>query len=124
MKITRILSVIVSAVMLIPQTFSANAEGGNVVHLYEGEASAEAWTCPLTIPVPDTSIYAEGNTIAIKCESDEAPYFVLTSNSGGENWASLLPDDVNGDWYYYSYDAMTDVFGTDFSLLDYISVIP
>ena len=123
MKITRILSVIVSAVMLIPQTFSANAEGGHVVHLYEGEASAEAWTCPLTIPVPDTSIYAEGNTIAVKCDCDDPPYFVLSSNSGGEEWASLLPDGAGSDTYYYSYEAMTDAFGEDYSLLDYISIM-
>lgn len=122
MKISKIISAVIAVGFAIPQMNTAHA-AENIVHLYEGEAYAEAWTCPLTIPVPDTSIYTEGNTIAIKCESDEAPYFVLTSNSGGENWASLLPDDVNGDWYYYSYDAMTEVFGTDFSLLDYISVM-
>jgi hypothetical protein len=116
-NICKIISSVLAAGFIFPQINTAYA-AENIVHLYEGEASAEAWTCPLTIPVPDTSIYAEGNTIAIKCESDEAPYFVLTSYSGGETWASLLPDDVNGDWYYYSYDAMTDVFGTDFSLLE------
>ncbi|MBR5513044.1 MAG: hypothetical protein IKV85_03530 [Ruminococcus sp.] len=122
MIIKRIISVIAAAMLIIPQTFTTYAEE-NVIHLYEGEAYADEWSCPLTIPVPDTSIYAEGNSIAIRCDCDDAPYFVLTSNSGGENWASLLPDDVNGDTYYYSYDAMTDVFGTDFSLLDYISVM-
>ncbi len=122
MKIRRIISVIAAAVLIIPQTMTTHAEE-NVIHLYEGEAYSEAWSCPLTIPVPDTSIYAERNSIAVTCDCDDAPYFVLTSNSGGENWASLLPDDVNGDTYYYSYEAMTDVFGTDFSLLDYISVM-
>lgn len=122
MKLKRIISAFIAVGLFIPPTLTSYAEG-NIIHLYEGEASADAWTCPLTIPVPDTSIYADGNTIAVKCDSDAAPYFVLTSYSGGETWASLLPDDVNGDTYYYSYEAMTDAFGTDFSLLDYISVM-
>lgn len=122
MRISKIISVVAAVVLMITQTMTAYANE-NVIHLYEGEASADAWTCPLTIPVPDTSIYAEGNKIAVKCASDDAPYFVLTSYSGGETWASLLPDDASGDTYYYSYEAMTDAFGTDFSLLDYISVM-
>ncbi len=122
MKLKKLISVFLGTILVIPQTITANAEE-NVVHLYEGEASASAWTCPLTIPVPDQSIYTEGNTIAIKCEAETAPYLALTSNSGGEQWASLLPDDINGDWYYYSYTAMTEVFGTDFSKLDYINVM-
>ncbi len=95
----------------------------DTIHLYTGEASAEAWTCPVTIPVTDKSIYAEGNTIAVQCDTDAAPYFVLTSNSGGEAWAQVLPDGAEDNWYYYSYDAMSAAFGTDFSLLDYISVM-
>ena len=122
MKISKIMSIILSFCLMIPQGITA-AAAENVVHIYEGEAYAKEWSCPLTIPVPDTSIYAEGNTIAIKCDSDNAPYFVLSSNRGGETWASLLPDDVNGDTYYYSYEAMSEAFGTDFSLLDYVSVM-
>lgn len=121
MKCKNLFSGILAAVFLL-QTAPVNA-AGMAVNLYTGEASAEAWTCPLTIPAADKSLYAEGNTIAVQCDTDTAPYFVLTSNSGGEAWAQVLPDGAEGDWYYYSYDAMSAAFGTDFSLLDYISVM-
>lgn len=122
MKNKRSFSGILAAVVLLSCSSAVNA-AETTIHLYTGEASAEAWTCPITLSVTDRSIYAEGNTIAIQCETEAAPYFVLTSNSGGESWAQVLPDGAEGDRYYYSYDAMTAAFGTDFSLLDYISVM-
>ncbi len=122
MKIKRMHCGMLAAVILLSYGSAAEA-AETTVHLYAGEASADAWTCPVTLAVADRSIYAEGNTIAIQCDADAAPYFVLTSNSGGESWAQVLPDGAEGDWYYYSYDAMAAAFGTDFSLLDYISVM-
>lgn len=122
MKCGRILSGLFAAAMLFAQAAPAYAAESAVL-LYTGEASAEAWTCPLTIPVPDRSIYTKGNTIAVQCDTDAAPYFVLTSNSGGESWAQVLPDGAEDNWYYYSYEAMAASFGTDFSQLDYISVM-
>lgn len=122
MKLRKLFSGILSAVILLMQSDPVNA-AENVIHLYEGEAYADAWTCPITLAVSDRSIYSEGNTIAVQCESSSAPYFVLTSNSGGESWAQVQPDGVQGDWYYYSYEAMSASFGTDFSLLDYVSVM-
>lgn len=122
MKCRRIFSGLLSAAVLFMSTVQVNA-AESTVNLYTGDASADAWTCPVTIPVTDRSIYAEGNTIAVQCDTDAAPYFVLTSNRGGEAWAQVLPDGAEGDWYYYSYEAMSASFGTDFSLLDYISVM-
>lgn len=113
---------LLAASMLFIQTGWVRAAENSII-LYTGEVSADAWTCPLTIPVPDTSIYVQGNTVAVQCDSDTAPYFVLTSNSGGESWAQVLPDSTKDDWYYYSYDAMAASFGTDFSTLDYISIM-
>ncbi len=113
---------LLGAALLLAQTSPAYA-AEYAVTLYSGEASAEAWTCPLTLPVADRSLYTEGNTIAVQCDADAAPYFVLTSNSGGEAWAQVQPDGAEDNWYYYSYDAMAASFGTDFSLLDYISVM-
>jgi len=118
----KLLSFITGCALVFTQVSPVSA-AENVVHLYEGEVSADAWSCPLTLPVADRSIYAEGNTIAVQCESEAAPYFVLTSNRGGEQWAQVQPDGVQDDWYYYSYDAMAASFGTDFSLLDYISIM-
>jgi|GEM_PF-885003 len=93
------------------------------IALYEGEITAAAWECPLTIPVYDDTLYTEGCTVAVDCDAQEHPYLALTSTSGGEAWAQLLPDSVEGDVRYYSYAAMADAFGTDFSLLDYVSVM-
>lgn len=122
MKFNRIISTACAAAMMSGYVIPANA-AQSTINLYKGEASADAWTCPVTIPVYDRSIYAEGNTIAVQCDTEDAPYFVLTSNSGGEEWAQVLPDAADGNWYYYSYEAMTEAFGTDFSLLDYISIM-
>lgn len=122
MKFRRILSSFLAAAMLFTPIMPVDA-AESTINLYTGEAYADAWTCPLTIPVSDRSIYTEGNTVCIQCESDAAPYFVLTSNNGGEAWAQVAPDGRDGDLYYYSYEAMTKAFGTDFSLLDYISVM-
>ena len=122
MKCKKLFSGILAAAIFFMCAIPVNAAGGTV-NLYTGEASADAWTCPVTIPVTDKSIYTEGNTIAVQCDTAAAPYFVLTSNSGGEAWAQVLPDGAEEDWYYYSYDAMSAAFGTDFSLLDYISVM-
>lgn len=123
MKTRKFTALITAAVTLLMQSISVYAEENSIVHIYEGEAYAEAWTCPLTLAVSDRSIYAEGNTIAVRCETETAPYFVLTSNSGGESWAQVQPDGAEDDWYYYSYEAMAKSFGSDFSLLDYISVM-
>lgn len=122
MKCRKLFFGILAAATLFMNAVPVNA-AGSTLNLYTGEASAEAWTCPVTIPVTDRSIYTEGSTIAVQCDTDAAPYFVLTSNSGGEAWAQVLPDGAEGDCYYYSYDAMSASFGTDFSLLDYISVM-
>ena len=122
MKCRKSFTGLMAAVILFLHAVPVNAAEG-IVNLYTGEASADAWTCPVTIPVIDRSIYTQGNTIAVQCDTDAAPYFVLTSNCGGEAWAQVLPDDADGDWYYYSYEAMSAAFGTDFSLLDYISVM-
>lgn len=122
MKCRKLFSGILAAAIFFIHAVPVDAAESSV-NLYTGEASAEAWTCPVTIPVADKSIYTEGNTIAVQCSADAAPYFVLTSNSGGESWAQVLPDGADGDWYYYSYDAMSAEFGTDFSLLDYISIM-
>lgn len=122
MQYRRLVSLLLTAALLAPLGITADAAEESVL-LYSGEASAEAWTCPITLPVSDRSIYAPDNTIAVHCTSDEAPYFVLTSNSGGEAWAQVQPDGAEGDWYYYSYDAMAAEFGTDFALLDYISIM-
>ncbi len=122
MKHSKWFSGILAAVMAVTQAVCVHA-AENAVNLYTGEVSAEAWSCPVTIPVIDRSLYAEGNTIRVQCDADAAPYFVLTSNNGGEAWAMAEPDGKEGDLYYYSYEAMTNVFGTDFSLLDYISVM-
>ncbi len=121
MKGTRLMSMLLAGAILLTHAFAVHA--ADAVNLYTGTASAEAWTCPVTLPVIDRSIYAEGNTIAVRCETDAAPYFVLTSNSGGEAWAQVLPTAVDQECWYYSYEAMTDAFGTDFSKLDYISIM-
>ncbi len=121
MKRHRILSSLLAAAMLMTAVPVLAAETS--VRLYEGEVSADAWTCPLTIPVTDRSLYAPGSTIAVECMSDAAPYFVLTSNNGGEAWAQVQPDGSGEGVYYYSFDAMSAVYGTDFSTLDYISVM-
>lgn len=85
MKARKLTAFLTATAMLFLQGISVYAEENSTIHLYEGEAYAEAWTCPLTLAVSDRSIYAEGNTIAIRCEAETAPYFVLTSNSGGES---------------------------------------
>ncbi len=122
MKSGKIISGLLAAAALFVFTFNVSA-AESTISLYSGEASADAWTCPVTIPVADKNIFAEGNTIAVQCDTDSAPYLALTSNSGGEAWAQVLPDGADSNWYYYSYDAMSAAFGTDFSLLDYISVM-
>lgn len=122
MRIYKILSCLVSSALLISISMPAAAYESSI-NLYTGEVSADAWVCPLTLPVSDRSIYTAGNVISIECESEAAPYFVLSSNRGGEEWAMVEPDGREGDIYYYSYEAMADSFGTDFSLLDYISVM-
>ncbi len=118
----RFISMASAAVMMSAYVIPAEAAQSSII-LYEGEISAEAWTCPWTIPVHDRSMYAEGNRIAIQCDAESAPYFALTSISGGKEWAQVAPDSSEGNWYYYSYEAMAEAFGTDFSLLDYINVM-
>lgn len=118
----RFISVASAAVMMSAYAIPAEAAQSTII-LYDGEISAEAWTCPVTIQVNDRSMYAEGNRIAIQCDAESAPYFALTSTSGGKEWAQVAPDSSEGNWYYYSYEAMAEAFGTDFSLLDYVNVM-
>lgn len=115
-------SCIISLMLFFIHIVPVNAAEEKIC-LYSGNVSADAWSCPVTIPVSDRSLYVKGNTISVKCDAETAPYFVLTSNSGGEKWAQVLPDAAENDCYYYSYEAMADAFGEDFSLLDYISVM-
>lgn len=122
----RIFSILICfAVMLSFPLKTAFAESSDSVikSLFSGEAYADAWTAAVTVMNPDRALFTEENMVRVNCKSDEAPYFVLSSSSGGAQWAMATPSNKINDNYYYSYEDMVSVFGSDMSLLDYISVM-
>lgn len=127
MKIFKcICSVILSAALTLGAGVPIEAvtnENGIVANIYSGEASADAWTAAVTVMHPDRSLFTEDNMVRIDCISDDAPYFVMSSLSGGAEWVMITPSNVIDGDYYYSYEDMVKGFGADMSLLDYVSVM-
>lgn len=119
------ISVFLSAVMLLGMVpvHASDDEIQIVQKLYQGEASSEAWHTAVTVEITDTSLFSEEYMIRLVCEGNQAPAFVLSSWSGGEEWVSISPCARIEDALFYSYEDMAEQFGTDMSLLDSVSVM-
>ncbi len=99
------------------------AEIETVQNLYHGEVYAETWSTAVTVEITDTSLFSDEYMIRLVCDANQAPAFVLSSWSGGEEWVSISPCARIEDALYYSYEDMAEQFGTDMSLLDSVSVM-
>lgn len=122
MKLFRLYAGILAAAMT--GTFAVSASAAEeTVNLYTGAAEAAPWYAAVTVVNPDRTLFTPEICVRVTCDSAEAPYFVLSSDSGGETWASTAPTDRRGNEYFYSYEAMTASFGDDFSLLNSVSVM-
>lgn len=126
MKLLRsTISILLSAAMLTmtPLVQAEDDEITVAATLFEGEASCEDWHTAITVEISDTSLFSEDYMIRLVCDGNQAPAFVLSSWSGGEEWVSISPCARIGDGLLYSHEDMTEVFGTDMSLLDSVSIM-
>lgn len=62
--------------------------------------------------------------IQVSYDSSAEPYLVLLSWSGGESWAQIAPAYSAYGVAYYPYELIVEAYGSDFSKLDAISVMP
>ncbi len=120
-----IVSLFLSTVLLlnaIPAT-AVSTEIEVVTSLFSGEKSADAWYAAVTLEVEDTSLFTEDHMVRLICDGSQAPVFVLSSWSGGEEWAMVTPCAKIDGALFYSYEDMAEQFGTDMSLIDSVSVM-
>ncbi len=125
MKVFRCIgSLVLSAVMFINCLPAAASNKPEVVaSLFSGEAAADAWYAAVTLEVEDSALFNEDHMVRLVCEGSQAPVFVLSSWSGGEEWAMVTPCARIDGALFYSYEDMAEQFGEDMSLLDSVSVM-
>ncbi len=120
-----IVSLFIGAVLLLNAfpVAAVSTEIKVVSNLFSGEVSAEPWHSAVTLEVKDTSLFNEDHMVRLVCDGNQAPVFVLSSWSGGEEWTTVTPCAKIDNALFYSYEDMKEQFGSDMSLLDSVSVM-
>ncbi len=110
-------------------SFSVRAVETNEHVMFQGAASSQFtdwsnWKSAVSIDYPDVSKFCNEFTIAVHYQSKDMPILVFQSWSGGTSWADMIPSYVSKGVAYYRYDTISGHYGTDFSLLNSIKVMP
>lgn len=109
--------------------FTANAVNSDEYILFSGSATSQftdwsSWKSAVSIDHPDVSRFNAPFYIAVHYSSNDVPILVFQSWSGGTSWADMIPSFVSNGVAYYRYDTISGHYGTDFSKLDSIKVMP
>lgn len=132
-KLKRLFSIIMilfMACILIPQKAVKvdAAEDNNEITLFKGEASAKGgwdpWETVTDIKNYKVSDLQKPFTLKIAYKGSNAPVVVFQSWSGGTSWGQVTAAYFSKGVAYYTYDAICNKYGSDFSKLDNISVKP
>lgn len=126
----RFFSLLLICLMLLPCLALAEEESKAIV-LFSGSASQtfttwDTWDKALALGNDqfDVTAFDKPFTITVRYESDGEPVLVLMSWTGGTSWAQMTPDYTERGVAYYSYATLCAHYGSDFSLLNNILVMP
>lgn len=72
----------------------------------------------------DISAFDRPFTVTVNYQSNGEPVLVFFSWTGGTGWAQMTPDYTENGVAYYSYETICAHYGSDFSLLNGINIMP
>lgn len=72
----------------------------------------------------DNGAFNKPFTVTVDYESDGEPVLVFFSWTGGPGWAQMTPDYTENGTAYYSYETICAHYGSDFSRLNGINIMP
>lgn len=99
--------------------------------LFSGKATAtftdwSSWESAVSLERGqfDIAEFSSPFTIMVSYESKDMPILIFQSWSGGTSWADMIPSYISEGVAYYRYDIINEHYGSDFSLLNCIKVMP
>lgn len=128
----RILSFFLVLVMLLPAIAVADASEVREIVLFEGNAEVEfeqwgeSWEPAVSIGSEkwETSALADPFSVRVEYSGSAEPILVLLSWTGGESWAQINPSYTAYGVAYYPYARIADAYGSDFSNLNAVNIMP
>lgn len=128
----KLLSLIVAVCMIISGfSVSVSATDNDENILFSGSATAKftdwsSWQSAVSLGTSDFDVsqFHSPFTFMVSYESKDMPILIFQSWSGGTSWAHMTPSYVSNGVAYFRYDVISKHYGTDFSLLDSIKVMP
>lgn len=131
--IKKFISAAVSAVLAISVVpFCVTAADTEEHILFEGSATAEFkqwgddWNAAVSLGNDkfNVSDFTEPFTIQVEYESSAEPILVMLSWTGGPSWVQMTPTYSSNGTAYFKYDLISTEYGTDFSTLNGINIMP
>ena len=131
--IKKFISTIVSAAIAVSAVpfYTVSAETEEHI-LFEGSATSEFkkwgddWNAAVSLGSDEFNIsdFTKPFTIKVDYESTSEPILVMLSWTGGPSWAQMSPTYATNGTAYFKYDLISSEYGTDFSLLNAINIMP
>lgn len=131
--IKKFISATLSAVMAISVVpFCVTADDKEEHILFEGSAKAEFrqwgddWNSAVSLGNDQFNVsdFTEPFTIQVDYESSSEPILVMLSWTGGPSWVQMTPTYSSDGTAYFKYDLISSEYGTDFSTLNGINIMP
>lgn len=130
--ILRLTSVLMAMCMITAfAPFYTNAVENNEKVLFEGMATSEFtdwsdWNSAVSLGTSqfNRDDFSSPFTMIVDYQSNDMPIIVFQSWSGGTDWADMIPSYISNGRAYYLFSTISDHYGTDFSNLNSIKVMP
>ncbi len=110
--------------------FATNADSPKNI-LFSGKATStftdwSNWQSALSLGTNDfdKSKLNKPFTVSVTFESKDVPILIFQSWSGGTSWAHMIPSYTSKGTSYFMFDTISEYYGTDFSKLDSIKIMP
>lgn len=99
--------------------------------LFSGKATSQFtdwsnWQSAVSLGTSDfdKSKFTKPFTVSVAFESKDVPILIFQSWSGGTSWAHMIPSYTSKGTSYFMFDTISEYYGTDFSKLDSIKIMP
>lgn len=136
MKIIKKLTAAMTAISFVfaslpSNVYAADADNKEQV-LFKGSSHSDFkqwgddWNAAVELGTSDFSVddFTTPFTLKVEYESSAEPILVMLSWSGGPAWVQMTPTYASNGVAYYKYDLISTEYGTDFSKLDGIKIMP
>lgn len=131
--IKKFISATLSAVLAISAVpFCVMAADTEEHILFEGSAKAkflqwgDDWNAAVSLGNDQFNVnsFNDPFTIQVEYESSSEPVLVMLSWTGGPSWVQMTPTYSSNGTAYFKYDLISTEYGTDFSTLNGINIMP